>query len=238
MSHDGEYGWSGDVPPDIASMPADVLSDVPAVLDVLPDGRETVVIGDVDGLADFTHPQGDNPFGFLGTCGLCSCECILRQFGIEVTEADVVEHAIDHGECHISDDPTACGGTTVGDQVAILGDYGVPAHYELGGSLEDLAASLEQGRGVIIEANAGVLWDDVNAYDNGQINHAVVATGVARDPSTGEIQGFYVNDSGTGEAGRFVDAATMREAWMDPGGVSVVTDIVRAGTPASGTSAG
>jgi uncharacterized protein YvpB len=201
--------------------------EVPTTLEVLPDGRESVVTGDVVGLAEFSHPQGDNPFGFEGTCGLVSCEDVLRQFGVEVTEADVVEHAVLNGQCYVGDDPAMAGGTTPESRVALLADYQIPAHVESGQSLEDLAADVEQGSGVIISANAGYLWDDPNAFDTGQSNHAVVVTGVARDPETGQIQGFFINDSGTGQAGQFVDATTMDMAYIQTGGMAVVTDIVR-----------
>ncbi|MFB6894181.1 hypothetical protein ACFCX4_33280 [Kitasatospora sp. NPDC056327] len=216
-----------DAHPDAGARP-EPGTDVPYRLDVLPDGRETLVAGDVDRFADFTHPQGDNPFGYRGTCGLCSCEGVLRQFGVDVGEAEVVAHAIARGLCETDGDPAMRGGTSLTDQARVLGDFGVPAHTERADSLEDLAAALEHGRGVIVAANAGVLWDDADSYDGGRANHAVVPIGVARDPATGGIQGFYINDSGTGEQARFVDAATMAEAWLDAGGGCVVTDRVHA----------
>jgi hypothetical protein len=219
---------SRDAPDDLPHLPPDVGADVPYHRDVLPDGRETVAIGDVKAFSDFCHLQGDNPFGFQGTCGLCCCEGILRQFGIEVVEADVVAHALAHGLCSLEGGLDMRGGTSVLDQVRILSDFGLPAHYETGGSLEDLATALKQGRGVIAGVDAGILWDNADYYD-GHANHAVTAIGVARHPETGEIQGLYINDTGTGEAGKFVDAARMAEAWQQMGGTYVVTDRVHPG---------
>ena len=152
----------------------------------------------------------------------------MREFGIEATEAAVVKYAIAHGLCYMEGGPHQLGGTSVLSQARILSDLGVPAHYETARSLEDLAAALEQGRGVIVELDCGALWDNADYYD-GRANHAVTPIGVARDPGTWQIQGFYVNDTGTGEAGRFVDAATMDEAWVKMGGTCVVTDQVRTG---------
>lgn len=215
-----------DILSDIAAQQPDLDSDVPHHLDVLPDGSETLVGGDVDRFADYVHRQGDNPYGYEGTCGLCSCEGVLRQFGVDVTEGDMVTHAIVHGMCTTEGSADMRGGTSLEDQARILGDYGVPAHTEQASSLEDLAADLEQGHGVIVGVNAGVLWDDANSYDGGQANHAVVPIGVARDPSTGQLQGFYINDSGPNESARFVDAATMADAWLNAGGGCVVTDLV------------
>jgi hypothetical protein len=214
--------------PDFNEIP--INEDVPHHLDVLPDGRETLVIGDPERCKDFNHPQGDNTLGYQGTCGLVSCEDVLRHFGVEVTEDDVVRYAHDQGLCAVSDELSQCGGTTELGQAQILTDMGVPAHPELSSSLEELASHVENGQGTIIEVNAGVLWNDANYFDTGQANHAIVVTGVARDPQTGDIQGFYVNDSGRGlpeDSGRFLETATMQSAWLDTGGSGVVTDAVQ-----------
>ena len=198
--------------------------EVPSHVDVLPDGRDTVVIGDPEGDKEFTHLQGDNWLGFQGTCGLCSCENVLRSFGLDVSETDMVIYAVQRGLCGYDDpDPAHNGGTTTEWQADILTRHGVPASAFYGGTLEDLAGNIELGRGVIIEVNAGVLWDNAN-YDSGSnANHAITVTGVARDPMTGEIQGFFINDSGTGKADQFVDASVMHEAWEEAGGEHVVT---------------
>jgi uncharacterized protein YvpB len=218
---------SGDLPQDMVPYLHDLGVDVPAQLDALPDGEPSLTIGDVAGYADFNHQQGDNPYGIQEDCGLVSCQDVLNQFGIPVNETDVVTHAVTNGECQFSaSDISGSGGTSVDDQVHILNDYGVPAHAESGQALEGLAANVEQGHGVIIEANAGVLWNDPNYVESGQANHAVTVTGVARDPATGAVQGFYINDSGTGQSGEFVSAQTMTDAWQDTGGQCVVTDVV------------
>jgi hypothetical protein len=213
---------------DTASL-IDVL--VPTRVDVLPDGEPTLLIGDVDGLADFNHQQGDNPYGFTQDCGLVSVQDVLNQFGIPVTEADIVEHAANNGQCHIADSAADSGGTTLDNQVEILGDYGIPAHTEFAVSLEDLAENVENGRSTIIAANAGWLWNDANYLESGEANHAVVVTGVSRDLETGEIQGFYINDSGTGNSGQFIEADRMTPGWLDVGGATVVTDVVREPQP-------
>lgn len=209
---------------------SDQASDVPVQRDMLPDGREAIVIGEVEGCKEFNHRQGDNPYGFRSTCGLVSCEDILRQFGVDVTEGDVVRFAVENGLCEVSADARDSGGSSPYTQALILKEHGVPAHVEVLDGFERLADCVEHGHGVIVSVNAGVLWDDPQAFESGQSNHAVVVTGVARDPLTGEIQGFFINDSGrglAGDSGRFVHAATMTHGWESLGGVSVVTDVVR-----------
>jgi hypothetical protein len=116
------------------------------------------------------------------------------------------------------------------DQAQILTDFGVPASPEQLGSLEDLAARIDNGQGAIIEVDAGLLWNEPSAYAFGGANHAIVVTGIGRDPDTGEIVGVYINDSGRGwpeDSGRFVSAEDMDAAWVQAGGMCVTTDMVK-----------
>jgi hypothetical protein len=52
----------------------------------------------------------------------------------------------------------------------------------------------------------------------------VTVTGVALDPVSGNVQGFYINDSGNGKSAEFVSTVIMRVAWQDTGGWCIVTD--------------
>lgn len=230
MNPENPLELSRDAPDDLTRLPPDVSIDVPYHADVLPDGRDTVVIGDVEAFSAYCHGQGENPAGFRQTCGLCSCEGILRQFGHEVTEAEIVEYARKNGLCDVERSREASGATDVGRLARLLSDRGVPARADNRGSLEDLATWLQEGRGVIVGLDAGELWKDASYLNKG---HAVTPIAVARDPKTWEIQGFYVNDTGRGqygEAGKFVDADTMKEAWQLKGGQFVVTHLVHQGT--------
>jgi hypothetical protein len=86
--------------------------DVPARLGTLPDGRQSLVLGDVTDYAAFNHHQGDNREHFQLDCGLVSVQDVLQQFGVHVNEGDVVTHALQRSECYV--DPAAAdqsGGT-------------------------------------------------------------------------------------------------------------------------------
>lgn len=204
------------------------LADVPVIRDQLPDGRDSLIYGDALEATDFISRQGDNPQGFKGTCGLVSCTNVLREFGVEVSEADVVRHALVNLECNVDvQDANASGGTTPDTQARLLGEFGVPASVERHESLESLAAEVEAGHGVIIGVNAGLLWENPDAWDFGQANHAVTVRAVARDPATGELQGFFIADSGRGldaDARRFVSADLMDQCHIAAGGLGVVTE--------------
>jgi hypothetical protein len=208
----------------------ELFAEVPMQPDILP-GSDTRVIryGDVDHFRDYNHHQGVNP-EFQGTCGIVSCEDVLKQFGqTELSEEELVDFAVENDLCNVTRDKYKSGGTTVFNQRDILQLHDIPAHVEVMNNFEGLANYVEQGRGVIIEVNAGVLWNDAGAFDFGDANHAICVTGYARNAETGNIEGFYINDSGRGypeDSGRFVSCDTLQGAFLDAGGMSVVTDMV------------
>jgi hypothetical protein len=225
---------TGDVPiaPDVRPEVPDAL-DVTAEIGKLPDGRDAIIIGDPEGDKAFNHQQGDNPDGFRGTCGLVSVQGIALQFGIKtmpdgtpISEAAIVRYARERGLCEVSANPDDSGGSSPIGQVELLNDIGVPSHIEGASTVEQLAVNVQAGRGVIIGVNAGVFWNsaDPRHFGNGNPNHAVCVTGVARDPNTGQLLGFYVNDSGNNQSGRFVDVALVQDAWQKRGGTCVVTN--------------
>jgi hypothetical protein len=187
--------------------------------EVLANGQEVLVSGDPARWAGLNHLQGENLHGQESTCGLVACEGILQQFGTEVSEQEMLEHALDIGRC----DPLS-GHTSLADQVALLEDFGMAAHTEHNGTIAGLAANIEHGQGVILEVNSGVLWGQADHYGHGQASHAVLVTGVARDPESNEVVGVFINDSATGESGRLVPREVLEQAWVEPGGSSIVTD--------------
>ncbi len=202
-------------------------TDVPIELDELPDGEPSLMLGHVRSYAAFNHRQGDNPEHFQLDCGLMSVQDVLRQFGAQVTEAEMVEHALQRGECSVDPGaPEQSGGTTPSQDARILTECGVPSRSESGLTLRELAVLVEQSRGVIIGVNCGILWQVPDDVGNSGVNHAVTVTGVALDPQDRNIQGFYINDSGNGKSAEFVSAVLIRVAWQDTGGWTIVTDAV------------
>lgn len=182
------------------------------------------MIGDVLRDAAFNHLQGDNPEHDSGDCGVVCCAEVLSQFGCPASEAALVGHATARRELHVvAGHPEESGWTLPAEQAAILADYGVPARAESARTTEWLATAVQGGHGVIAMVNAGVLWSDPRALGHGQANHAVTLTGVALDPDDESLLGFYLNDSGSGESGRYVAAHLMRTAFEHAGGFCVVT---------------
>lgn len=222
------WGDAADIRPKSHDLVSDAIDITEAGrLVELPNGHEGLLFGDPEACKDYNHKQGQNEFGYQGTCGLTSSAEVLNEFGIPMTENDVVRYAVEHGLCEVTPgSPESSGGTTVADQAQILTDIGVPSHIETGHSLEELAAEIRDGHGVIIEVNAGELWGEPAYYDTGGPNHAITVTGVAVNPDTGMVEGVYINDSGTGDSGRFVPAEhAALQGWLSNGSLSVVTDL-------------
>jgi hypothetical protein len=226
-SMQGEVGGapSNEKTKDVPSAITEMDSTFPPQKDILPDGIVVDVFGNIEEYKKFNHLQGDNDHGYKNTCGVVSCENVLNQFNRNINENELVNHAYENGLCD-KDNPNIekNGGTSPADQAKILTDHGVPAQVKSNSNLDELALDLEENKGVIMEANAGVLWNDPDYFDNGEFNHAVTPIGFAKDIASGEIRGFYINDSGSGESGKFIDSNSMHRAWVSKGGVKVVTD--------------
>ena len=138
------------------------------------------------------HNQGKMK-GFSGTCGLCSCENVLRLAGVNVSEYDIVQFAAKNGLCVCGWDEDENGGTNYESRKKILEAFGVDSSL-LPQNLSTIANAITSGKGVIISVDAGLLWNDAR-YMNGL--HAVTVTSVDFD-FEGNIEGFHICDSGAG----------------------------------------
>lgn len=209
-------------------------------------GHEYTVSGDPEGCLRYNHQQGDNDLGFKGTCGLCSVQDVADQFGLNLTENDVVHYASDHHLCSTEGPPEDCGGTDIYTQAQILSDMHIMAQPFQHMTVEELAGEIEAGHKIILETNAGELFqgilpDSVCAQavgpDPHAFNHAVVVTGVVRDPQTGAVVGVFINDTGANLGAQFIDAAHLEQAWVGTGGQGVVAYGPVGGHPATPPSA-
>ena len=152
---------------------------------------------------DFHQGKVEN---FGGTCGLCSCENVLRMAGVPVSERDIVRYASTTYEdannsfvasltgrtlCRTGSAPSSNGGTSAKARKKILEHFGVPS-YTATQSIETIADAVSTGQGVIASVHAERLY-----FKRRPIHadlHAITITSVKKD-STGRILGFYVCDS-------------------------------------------
>ena len=80
-------------------LPMELSAEVPGM-------DRAMVCGDPFRLGEILdYQQGfDNPYGATGTCGLTSVSNICKMAGMDVTEPEVVEYAMENDQC-IKDDP-------------------------------------------------------------------------------------------------------------------------------------
>lgn len=197
----------------------DVRYDVPGVECAIVTGNPEEAAEKLDSV------QGDEIYGAEGTCGLTSIAnlCVLN--GQEVTEGMIVQYALENNLCYYDPwCPEDTGGTTAEQQVELLKRFGMEAQYHEASinGYEILASAIDEGRGVIIELDAGALWDEPactsTVFGFPTANHAVTLTGVARDAATGEIAGFYICDSGRqleSDVCRYVPIEKFSEAYSE-----------------------
>ena len=131
--------------------------------------------------------------------------------GVSESENSIVKNATQWGLCSRS------GGTNASfSQLSeILSRYGIETERSSTLTPEGLAKVVENGHGTIISVDSGILWNEPSMKIFPSVDHAITVTSVARNPSSGKIEGFFVCDSGrcmSSDASRFVDINTMKRA--------------------------
>ena len=179
------------------------------------------------------YEQGDNSLGYRNNCGLVSVANMGQLFGMGTTEEQITRLADEQGLCNNNPwiEPAYRGGVNDRELIGLLEQLGLTAEaYDASsaaGGLEAIAGYIEEGRGVTIGVNAGVLWDEPSAVDAGNANHQILVTGACRDLNTGSVVGLFVCDSGRhleSDACRFVSVEILEEAYVNvPFASAVVT---------------
>lgn len=152
-----------------------------------------------------------------GNCGVESARQLIDASSVARNEFDVLQDAINSGNAVYDIDPTQVGGTSPQGRQNILTNNGVNSHLEEQ-NVENIQQAVIEGKGVITSHDAGVLWGDP-AVNGG---HAIVVTGVKYD-ATGNVSGYIVNDTGTGEGMKEIAAAQF-ESSLRPNREINVTD--------------
>lgn len=152
------------------------------------------------------------------TCAVVSQKMILQQFGIEVSEAQLVYEATSGG--FLSSE-----GSAMEDCGRLLEAHGVPTHQSFG--VEGLVRELSQGHKVIVGVDSGELWGTdwsiEDFFNGGQADHALVVSGLdLSDPNNPQA---VLNDPGhPNGAGVRVPLDQFLDAWCDSGQFYVATD--------------
>jgi len=148
------------------------------------------------------------------TCAIVSQQMILRQFGIEVSEAQLVYEATSGGFL-------TSEGSSPEDMGRLLEAYGIATHQAFG--LENLLNDLAAGHKVIVAVDSGELWGDDWFLEDNRADHALVVNGL--DFSNPANPQAILNDPGhPNGAGMRVPLTQFLDAWSDSDQFYIATD--------------
>ena len=157
------------------------------------------------------------------TCAIQSQHLILQQYGIEVSQEELIEIAKENGWY-------AEGYGTPMEMVGkLLEYYNVDIHGSQGNNIFNISNELAQGHQIIVGVDAYELlypeetrdWDEMYGEE---ANHALVVVGVdTSDPNNVQV---IVTDPGTGNRQMAYSADQFIDAWKDSDCFMVTTDNV------------
>ncbi len=157
------------------------------------------------------------------TCAIQSQHLILQQYGINVTQEELIELAKENGWY-------AEGYGTPKEMVGkLLEHYGIDIHASQGNNIFNLANELAQGHQIIVGVDELELvfpeqTQDWDAIYGEQGNHALVVVGIdTSDP--GNVQ-VIVTDPATGSRQMAFPAEQFIDAWKDSNCFMVATESV------------
>ncbi len=183
--------------------------------------------------------QGSAYDNFKGTCGLCSCANVLRLAGVNYGEKEMIDYAANQQGgffatrlCTVNPfNPSASGGTTPKQRQQILDNFGVSSSIfdvktDADGktsidTINDLAKWVSEGRGVIIDVDAGLFYNSPQNYGKG---HAVTLTSVEKN-KYGDVTAFYILDSNQGTVK--CNAWELQDMLRNFVGINVTSQIIR-----------
>ena len=207
----------------LPSTPVQEYADVPAAEEMpveMPEVEEPLDPQDV--ITGF-YSQGNNEFGFTGTCGPTTiANGANRVLGeMRFTENNVLTEAIQNDLCDVvPGSPADSGGTSTGEFVQLyerINDLSgnqlniETFDYDQVLSMDEVAQRLDAGSTVHVAVDADTLWGESTAGMMGTpdiskaTDHWITVTDAVRDEH-GAVTGFRVIDSGGGAD--YVDAAT------------------------------
>jgi hypothetical protein len=165
--------------------------------------------GDIIGNPDGSYVEQTTPF----TCAVVSQEMILHDFGINVSEAELVYEATANGWLSST-------GTSIEDMGRLLENHGISTHANYSGDVHSLVNELAHGHKVIVAVDSGELWNGqtfwqrLTGLENKTPDHAIVVSGL--DFSNPNNPMVIVNDPGTSSGAPEVYPLNhFLEAWND-----------------------
>ncbi len=178
---------------------------------------QTATVGDPEGRSSLTIRQ-QGP-----TCGVAAQYQAMKARGLSVTMTDLAKEGLAKGYYseYMERDGGLEGGTPSDQMNHLLTDHGVRSRYVASTTPEALTESIRVGGDALVSMQTKRLWNDPKLSDGS--GHTVYVTGAEVD-ANGKTRGFYINDTGTGEAKRFVPIEQFLRAWKGRNNTAVLFD--------------
>lgn len=161
---------------------------------------------------------------YSDTCAIKSQQIILNEFGIPVTEDQLVQYSYERG--WYQGDGT---GTTFEDVGNLLEEANIPCTRQENANVFNVVSELSQGHKVIVAVDSGELWGNkfsawCNDFFNGDTpDHALIVSGI--DTSDPENIQVIVTDPGNGDYHKSYPLDQFMDAWSDASCYMVSTDV-------------
>lgn len=171
-----------------------------------------------------THATGRDENLFQGnqpTCAIRSQEIVLRDFGIQIPQEELIKYASEQG-WYDGGTPMECVGN-------LLDTCNVSTHRVEGASIYDLINELNAGHRVIVGVDAHEIWEDQGPIGNWLAkhikdpNHALIVTSLNVDLEDPSKTTVLLTDPGSGE---IIECPYDKyaHAWKDANCFMVATD--------------
>lgn len=193
-------------------------ADTKAV-DALRAAGKTRTIGAPERRAKYVYRQEGE------TCGIAAQVQVMAEAGLvppdpaklKAKEDELYQQAVALGYFQGSpaDPRRRFHGGTAGEYIGDLLD--MPMRKRFDASERDLFQAVSSGRIVVVSVKTSKLWN-ARKFNGG---HVVAVTGVEVGREDGKPLGYYINDTGRNEGGRFVSVKQFMDAWKPWGAVLI-----------------
>jgi hypothetical protein len=162
--------------------------------------NNVVVHGNVQSDAQFVQGQTTD------SCALMAQEQFIEKYyGEKIPEQELIDFATDMNVYSPGQ------GTNPMGWDLLLNRFEIDHTHLNHARMDDLVTAVESGNDAFIAVDAAHFYDDPTIPSGS--GHAVVVTGDGQDPQTGEVRGFYVNDTNHPGTPLYKTIAEMNECW-------------------------
>lgn len=163
-----------------------------------------------------------NPYiqqAYDNTCAIRSQQIIMRDYGVDISEQDLRDIALEHGWY------SPKGGTVASDVGNLLDLAGIHCHQSTNNTVYDLVSELSQGHRVIVGVDSGELWSKTfigksfekveDMMGMSHADHALIVAGVDVNANNPKDIKIVLTDPGTGDLRIEYKLKDFMDAWKD-----------------------